>query len=455
MDDFRVIKETIGARKEAYINHLFDILRQPSISSLNEGVQECAALLKEKMEHCGIKSRIMETEGSPIVYGEVIHPDNDFTLLIYGHYDVQPPDPIAEWITPPFEPTIRDGKIYARGAGDNKGQLIAHVLAVKTLLDLHGKLPINVKMIFDGEEESSSKHFQPFVETHLELLRADLVYTADGPMDSSGKPMVLLGCRGMLSLELSAIGASHDNHSGNKGNIAPNPAWTLIHLLESMCNKDGKVIIEDFYKDVRKPSEKELELLRSIPFEAEEAAKVVGVQKLDMDGEAYYRKTSLEPTFNINGLVSGYMGEGQKTIIPSTAKVRLDIRLAADQDPEDIYAKIERHVKTHAPDVHMEKKGSTKPSRTPVELEVVQTVINAVNESYGEEPIVLLAIGATFPGYVFTDILKLPSILVPYANADEDNHAPNENLDIDCFMKGIQTTCKVLVDLRKYDQKNF
>lgn len=445
--NFSKVKQRIEANKEQYLEAFFKLLRQPSISSTNEGVDECAELLKEIMEGSGIASRILKTEGSPVVYGEVIHPENEFTILFYGHYDVQPPEPLELWESPPFEPTIRNGKVYARGSGDNKGQLLAHILAVKTLLELDEKLPVNVKLLIEGEEENTSINFEPFVRNNIELLEADLVYTADGPMDSSGKPVVMLGNRGMLYVKLSAKGATHDNHSGNKGGIAPNPAWELIHLLETMRTPDGRVLIDGFYDDVRVPTEMEMELMKKLPFDRNETAEVIGLDALDMDGEAYYRKISLEPTFNINGLYSGYTGDGQKTIIPSTATVKIDMRLAADQDPEKIYKKIEAHVQTHAPNVEMEKMGSVKPSRTPVELDVVQKVIKSVEESHDKTPIVLPAIGATMPAYVFTDILKLPSILVPYANADEDNHAPNENMNIDYYYRGIQTSCKVIMDL--------
>jgi acetylornithine deacetylase/succinyl-diaminopimelate desuccinylase-like protein len=302
-------------------------------------------------------------------------------------------------------------------------------------------------MVFDGEEESQSKNFAPFVEKYKEMLQADLVYTSDGPMHSSGSPMVMLGCRGMLYLELTAKGADRDNHSGNKGGIAPNPAWTLIHLLDSMRSTEGKVLIDGFYHHVKKPTDYEMSLLRNLPYDSNETAEMIGLERLDMDGETYYRRISLEPTFNISGFTSGYGGEGTKTIIPSTAKVKLDIRLVVDQDPDDIYQIVERHVRSYAPEVQLECLGKVKPSRTPADLNVVKKVIDSVRKSYGTEPVVQLASGATFPDYVFTQILGLPSILVPYANADENNHAPNENMDIACFFQGIKTTCRVLIDL--------
>jgi acetylornithine deacetylase/succinyl-diaminopimelate desuccinylase-like protein len=444
---FQKVKDEIQARKEEYLETFFTILRQPSISSTNEGVEECAVLLKEIMDDAGIDTKIIPTAGSPVVYGEVIHPDNHFTVLFYGHYDVQPPEPLEGWTTPPFEPAIRNGRVYARGSGDNKGQLLAHVLAVKTLLSVDDKLPVNVKFLFDGEEENSSLNFEPFVTANKELLKADVVYTADGAMDSTGKPYVMLGNRGMLFVKLTAKGATHDNHSGNKGGIAPNPAWDLISLLQTMRAPDGTVLIEGFYDDIRQPTEAERKILKNLPFDAKETAKVVGIEKIDMDAETYYSTISMRPTFNINGLYSGHTQEGQKTIIPSTATVTIDMRLAADQDPDKIFSNLVAHIEKHSSNITVENLGGTKASRTSVELDVVQKIIGAVRESHDKEVIVLPSIGATMPGYVFTDILKLPSVLVPYANADEDNHAPNENMSLDCYYLGIQTTCKVLLDL--------
>jgi len=442
-----LIKGHIENNQEKYIDVLFKLLKQPSISSQNIGMEECAKLLVTIMEDAGIKSNMIETKGHPIVYGEIINPENEFTILFYGHYDVQPPDPYEKWISNPFEPEIRNGKIYARGAGDNKGQLLAHILAIKSILEIYGKLPINVKLIFDGEEENLSENFAPFVEEHRDLLQADLVYTADGPLHNSGLPIITLGCRGMLYIELTAKGANKDHHSGNKGGIVPNPAWQLIHALTTMYSSNGEVLIEGFYDDVKSPTKYEQELLQSLPFSAQEIASLLGIKTLDLDGYSYYNRLTFQPTFNISGLTSGYGGEGSKTIIPSVAKVKLDLRLAADQDPDDIYHKIENHIKKNQLQVEMVCHGKVKPSRTSPDNHLVQKVIGSVEKIHQKKPLIIPAIGATYPDYVFTQILGLPSILVPYANADEDNHSPNENLDISCFTNGIKTSSQVILDL--------
>ena len=444
------LPQLLKSKREEYLEQLFTLIRQRSISTQNDGITECAELLKNIMEEIAINTTIKETNGHPVVYGEMIKDENAFTVLFYGHYDVQPPDPIEDWISPPFEPTIRDGRIYGRGTGDNKGQLMATLLGVKTYMELVEELPINIKFIFEGEEENGSPHLAAFVEENQELLSADLVYTADGSAHNSGAPLVLLGARGSLQLEIKASEAAWDNHSGNTGNIVPNPAWRLINLLKTMRDKDGTVLIEGFYDNIRKPSATEKELLKILPFDAGDIGEKIGYPQLDMDGQTYYHQLTMEPTFNIAGISSGYSGEGVKTIIPSTASVKLDIRLVVDQDPADVFNKIVNHIKKHDPGVEVTHLVSMEPSRTPADLEIVQVVTDAVANAYEKDPIIQPSLGSSLPVYVWTKILKIPSIIVPYANFDQRNHSPNENIKIDNFLNGIACTCHVIQDLGAY-----
>lgn len=262
------ILHAIDTRKDDYLDTLFRLLRQPSISTQGIGVDECADLVASILEENGITSRIMPTAGLPVVYGERVVAEDANTILIYGHYDVQPPEPFEEWDSPPFEPTIRDGRIYARGTGDNKGQFVAHILALKLLDDLGIAPRLNVKFLLEGEEESSSPNLPPFVEQNRDLLKADLLYAADGPMHPSNRPIVFFGMRGNLKMELVATGANRDLHSGNFGGPAPNPVWKLVDLLSTMRFPDGRVAIEGFYDQVVPPTEYERELLASVPFDA-------------------------------------------------------------------------------------------------------------------------------------------------------------------------------------------
>ncbi|KGR74315.1 M20/M25/M40 family metallo-hydrolase [Ureibacillus manganicus] len=443
------IDQILLNNKGTYIEQLFTLLKQKSISTQNEGILECANLLKSIMMELGISTRIIKTDGHPVVYGEIIKDQTFFTLLVYGHYDVQPVEPYDEWLSPPFEPTIRGGRIFGRGAGDNKGQLVAGLLGVRTYLELFGDLPINIKFLFEGEEELGSPNLASFVKEHKELLKADLVYTSDGSSHSSGAPLLLLGARGCLDIELRAKGADFDNHSGNTGNIIPNPAWKLIQLLNSMRDEDGRVLIEGFYDHILPPSQLEKELMKQLPFDGKDIGEKIGYDRLDIDAETYYHQLTMEPTFNINGLQSGYTGEGMKTIIPSTATVKMDIRLVVDQDPKDIFNKICKHVQKHDPNIEVIYIASMEPSRTSADLEIVKIVAGAVKESYQQDPLIQPSLGSSLPDYVWTKILEVPSIIMPYANFDQRNHSPNENIRIDYFLNGIKCTCHVIDALGK------
>lgn len=444
--DFRRV---IEANRESYMDELFEVLRQKSISAQNDGIRECAELMMEKLTDAGIGHvELMETEIHPVVYGEYHVSDDAPTILIYGHYDVQPPDPIGEWESPPFEPTIRDGRIYARGAGDNKGQIMAQIMAIRTYLEAEGELPVNVKFLIEGEEEIGSVNLDSFVAQHREKLEADLVYTSDGPMLPDGHPYVLLGVRGMLYVELEAREADFDNHSGNKGNIVPNPAWKLMDLLRTMRNEDGKILIEGFYDTVKAPTKRERELIEKLPFDLEEVRRNVGHAGIEMTKAEYYRKLCFEPTFNISGFTSGYGGEGAKTIIPGDAKVKIDMRLIMDQDPDVIFELVRDHVAKHAPDVSVKKLGQMSPSRSSVDLPFIEPIRKAAEASFGKEAFIQPSMGGSLPDAVWTKVLGTPSVVVPYANVDEANHSPNENLVVEHFYSGIETTCRVIAEMK-------
>ncbi|WP_081590058.1 M20/M25/M40 family metallo-hydrolase [Brevibacillus massiliensis] len=366
-------------------------------------------------------------------------------VLARGVGEEQSPEPLEKWLSDPFEPTIREGRIYGRGAGDNKGQFVAHLLAIRTYLDVYGSLPINVKFIIEGEEEIGSLNLPTFVKEHKDMLKADLVYTADGSSHESGAQSLLLGVRGLLYLEMTAKKAEWDNHSGNKGNIVPNPVWKLIDLLGTMRNEKGEILIEGFHDRIRQPSERDRKLMREIPFDLHEVREKIGYPGLNMDGETYQRKLMFEPTFNISGIYSGYTGEGVKTIIPSTATVKIDIRLVPDQDPDDIYDCISRHVKKHDPDIVLSKPlYAVPPSRTASDLDCVRVVAEAVAASTGRKPIIQPSLGGSLPDYIWTKLLGLPSINAPYANFDQGNHSPNENIKLENFFTGIKSTCYVI-----------
>ena len=448
--DTEKLHETIDRRREEFVDTLATLVAQPSISARDEGVAECAELLAQEMKDIGINSEILPTAGQPVVYGELKAEDPDaFTLLCYGHYDVQPPEPLELWESPPFEPDVRDGRMYGRGTGDNKGQLLAHVMAASAWLETAGAPPINLKFVFEGEEESGSPNLGDFVADNRDRLAADLVLISDGTMHPSGAPLISLGNRGVIGVTLKARGADRDNHSGNKGGVAPNPAWMLIHVLANTVDPSGRVLVEGFYDDVRPVTETDREIIARLPFDPVEFGATMGLPTVDMPKEEYYRKIMLEPYFNISGLLSGYTGPGSKTIIPAEAEVRIDIRTVVDQDFDDLVGKLRAHVAAIDPRVEVLVRGigGMAPSRTPADHPSIPVIAGSVERARGREPFVNLSSGGSLPNAVWPRVLGVPHVGIPYANADENNHSPNENLDLGCFHMGIRTSAEVFAGL--------
>lgn len=438
----------IDTHREAFIERLFAYLRQPSISAHGIGIAETAEHIAGVMRGIGLETEIVPTDGWPMVVAERQERPDAPTVLLYGHYDVQPPDPLDAWVSPPFEPEIRDGRIYARGAGDNKGQHFAQILALESLLACRGALPCNVKVLLEGEEEIGSPQMPDFVQAHRDKIMADLVITSDGPVDESGRSRILFGVRGVLSFELRARGANRDLHSGNWGGIAPNPIWTLVHLLATMKNDRGEVTIAGFYDDVEPLTPLEQEALERLPVDVEEVMRELELTELDQPVErGYFERLSAWPTFTINGFHGGYGGPGSKTVLPHEAVVKCDVRLVEAQKADDIFAKIEAHVREHAPGVEVIRQGSMEPSKTPIDSPYTEPIRRGVAAGQGEEPLLVPAMGGSLPDYVFTKLLGIPAFSVPYANPDESNHAPNENLEVERFIKGIKTGAAMLAHL--------
>ena len=436
----KAIFDYIDQNRDTFIERLVAYLRQPSISAHGIGMGEVADYLLAWLSKLGFETRLMPTAGWPMVLGQRFDQPAGRTVLLYGHYDVQPPDPLEAWISPPFEPTIRDGRIYARGAGDNKGQHFAQILALESLLAVKGKLPCNVIVLLEGEEEVGSPHIADFIRAQRELLKADLVITSDGPVAENGRSTIEFGVRGVIGFELRAHGASRDLHSGNYGGVAPNPLWTLVHLLSTMKNPAGEITIEGFYDNVLPPTELERAALSRLPVDEAAVKDELGLAHFDApQGRSYYERLSCWPTLTINGLHGGYGGPGSKTVLPHEAFAKCDIRLVEAQSAEEIFAKVEAHVHKHAPEVEFIRQGGMDPSKTPLDSPYAEPLRQAILEAQGEEPLLIPALGGSLPDYVFTKILGVPAFTVPYANADESNHAPNENIEVERFIKGIKT----------------
>lgn len=437
--------EHIAARHEDYINRLMDYVRHPSISAQNIGIAEVAGLLVEFLGNMGMKVEAVPTENHPMVLGRFDVGSDKPTILLYGHYDVQPPDPLEEWLSPPFEPTIRDGRIFARGVGDNKGQHFAQLLAIEAHLAVHGTLPCNVIVLLEGEEEIGSPHIAEFVRKHRDRLACDLVVTSDGPMHESGQPTLTYGVRGMCSFELRARTAKRDAHSGNFGGVMPNAIWTLVHLLSTMKTPDGRITIEGLHDPIVAPTNAEREAAARLPFDRDAYMRNMGLSSMDEPiDRPYWDRLMFHPTLTINGLHGGYAGEGSKSVLPSTAIAKCDIRLVDGMTPEQVLSCVREHVARHAPDVEVVPMGGMLPSKTPFDSRWAPVLRRAIEGAQNKPPLEFPCMGGSLPDYVFTKILGVDAFVLPYANADEANHAPNENMRIDCFLAGIRTGAALL-----------
>jgi acetylornithine deacetylase/succinyl-diaminopimelate desuccinylase-like protein len=440
------VRNWVAGRRGELLAELASWIGQPSVSSTGQGFPEATDYAVELVRSCGLEPRVIQTPGRPVVLGELgaaDSPPGAPHVLIYGHYDVQPIGPAAEWTSPPFAPEVRDGRIYGRGAGDNKGQHLAQLLALRALFDLDGSLPCRVTVLLDGEEEVGSPHLDEAVREHVAGLGADLVIWSDGPVHDSGRACVSLGVRGIIAFELRVRGPKGALHSGNWGGVAPNPAWRLVHLLATMRDADGRVLVEGFDDAVVPLTEGERKALAALPVDVESALAGIGVAAMEKPDEPGFYERLTRPTFTINSLSCEDGGE-HRTVIPSVAVARCDVRLVGDQRPEQVLDAIRAHVAKHAPDVEVIAGGAMQPSRTLPETRYTDAVLAGAEEGLGEVPVLVPALGGSLPIAVFTDALGLPSYGLPLANVDENNHAPNENLELRWFYDGIAAAAAVL-----------
>lgn len=439
----------VGDRLDDYRESLFDLLRQPTVSATGEGITDGAGQVTAFFEDHGFDARQIPTERNPLIYAERLASTDAPTVVFYGHYDVQPADHPGEWKSPAFEPTVREESIYARGAGDNKGQFACHAFAVDALARA-GELPeVNVKCLIEGGEESGSLGLRAYLDgegtesTDL-IADADLVYVADGPQHRSGRPTLIYGNRGILTFQLDHHTADSDLHSGNFGGPVPNAATELAELVGSMVDGD-RVTIDGFHDEIE-ISEADRNLVEEIPFDAEAMQSVLGISRFATE-KPYYERLLLEPTLTVNGLDAGYQGDGSKTIVPNEATAKCDCRLVPGQDPDEVFETIEAHVERENPDVTVERGASFPPMKTPVESPRADPVRGALAAVWDDDPVELPVLGGSLPAAFFRSVDELadvPVLVVPYANPDQGNHSPNEHLDLDCFENGIETSAEVL-----------
>lgn len=431
-----------------YVEMYLRAVAQPSVAAQDHGVRACGEILRGYLVDSGIEARLMETGGQPVVYGELPGPAGAPTILVYSHYDVQPADPVDAWKTPPFEPTVINGRVFARGAGDNKGQLMANLLAVRSLLKTGQRPPVSLKFLYDGEEENGSPNLPSFVDAHKGLLRADLCYFADGQVHPSSRPVVNFGVRGMLSVEFEARGAKTDLHSGHWGEVAPSASWKLVHLLASMKDDRGHVLVDGFYDELRPMTQADRSALDEIPYDERQVLELMGVPSVAGPPEySFYEKVLLRPSINLSGFQTGYTGAGARSAIPSHAIAKMEMRLVPDQDPSVMFEKIAAHVRRVDPEITVRRLKGVPPSRTALDAPFSKAIINAVSKAFGEAPILFPSVGATSADFVFTRTLGMPSFCVPYGPPDENQHSPNESFRLEDLRRGIACMLNVMAEV--------
>ena len=431
----------IEESKDALLEELKEFLRMPSISARPDddgGFRRCAEWVADKLRETGAETRILETEGHPVVYAEI--GDGDKTLLSYGHYDVQPPEPLDLWESDPFEPTLRDGSLYARGVADDKGDVMARVQALRLYMEEHGPLPFKLKFLIEGEEEVGSPNLAAFVRANADLLSADACLWEGAMKDEAGRPSIECGTKGMAYVELRARGASHDLHS-MYGGVAPNPVWRLVQALRTIKDEDGEITLDGFEDLIEPPTNEELEAIQKIPFDDAALRKLWGVEALDrnLTGEAALKEMLLRPTANIAGIQAGYTGPGSKTIVPSGAFVKMDFRLVIGQSPGPVLELLRAHLDRRGfEDVEVVDLHGVEAAKTPVGSPVVRTAVGAWEDLGREDAVVFPTIGGSGPTSLFATELGIPTIMTGnVANAESRIHSPNESVRLDDYFEAV------------------
>ncbi|HZH68349.1 MAG TPA: dipeptidase [Chitinophagales bacterium] len=440
------INQFIEKNKERYIEELIELLRIPSVSAdpkFKDEVTRAAQFVKEKLKDAGLdQTKIFETPGHPIVYGEKIISKDLPTVLIYGHYDVQPADPYDLWDSPPFEPVIKNDKIYARGAADDKGQFYMHVKAIEILLSQNA-LPCNVKFMIEGEEEVGSENLAAFLQDHQEKLACDVILVSDTSMIANDIPSITVGLRGLSYMEVEVVGPDRDLHSGVYGGAVANPINILCKMIAQLIDDDGRITIEGFYDDVVDLTQAERDAINSIPFSEEAYAKDLGVNATQGEkGYSTIERASTRPTLDVNGIWGGYIEEGAKTVLPSKAYAKISMRLVPNQQSKKISDLFEKHFKSLAPDtvkVKVSHHHGGEPAVTPSDSIEYKAAEKAMEKSFGVKPIPQRGGGSIPIVALFEEVLGVKTVLMGFGLDSDNIHSPNEHYGIFNYLKGIET----------------
>jgi acetylornithine deacetylase/succinyl-diaminopimelate desuccinylase-like protein len=438
----------IDEQRDEYVRRLQALCRQPSISAQGIGLAETAAQVAALMTEAGIQSRVIPVPGgAPVVYGEV-KGKSPRTLMFYNHYDVQPPDPVDEWTSSPFGAEIRDGKLYARGAADNKGNLVARICAVEAMLRAQGELPVTVRFIVEGEEEIGSVTLPRFVRENTELVVANACIWESGYRDIRENVVLSLGVKGICYVELEAVGANRDLHS-SVATVVPNPAWRLVWALSTFKDRNERILIEGFYDDVVEPSDEEMVQLRRIAAHRDDDAqrRDYGVDRflLGVTGVELLKRNLFQPTCTICGFSAGYAGPGSKTVLPHRAVAKVDFRLVPNQRADVIFEKVKAHLAAHGfADITARALGNENPAKTPMDAEIVRIVSESVRRIYNKEPLALPSTPGTGPMHILAEANGAPAVGTGVGYAQSNNHAPNENIRIADYIDGIKHIAMIL-----------
>jgi len=435
------------------LSGLIEFLRIPSVSTKAEhapDMKHCAQWLAGQFQSCGLAAQVIATPGHPIVLARTPAAPDRPTVLVYGHYDVQPPEPLEQWISPPFQPAVRNNVVYARGACDDKGQVWAHVQALRSW-HCQGGTPINLIFLIEGEEEIGSDHLENFIKSHTADLRADIAVVSDTAQFARGLPAITCGLRGLVYMEVVIKAVNHDLHSGVYGGAVPNPANILCEILGSLHDRDGRVLIDGFYDDVALLPEAQRLSWAALPFSDADFAATIGAKGLC--GEKGY--TTLErkwarPTCDINGLTSGYQGQGAKTIIPARASAKVSMRLVARQNPAKIQAAFEAFVRARCPasvTVEFAQFGLAEPVLTPVDTAAMAAATKAVERGFAAKPVLMREGGSIPVVALLKSVLNLDTLLIGFGLPDDGAHAPNEKFDLDALHGGTRTAALLYEEL--------
>lgn len=451
------VLDYVERHQRQYLADLTDFVRIPSVSALSEhaaDVAACAEYVAGRLRAAGLtRADVMPTPGHPVVYGEWLGAPGKPTALVYGHYDVQPVDPIGLWDSPPFEATIRDGLLFGRGASDDKGQVLMHWAALEAHLKVRKALPVNVKVLVEGEEEVGSRNLEEFVAAHRDTLAADVVVVSDTDTFAPGLPSICYGLRGIAYFQIDVVGPTRDLHSGSYGGAVANPVEVLAKILAALKDEHGRIAIPGFYDDVRPITPEEKAEFDRLPFDEEEFRRETGAPALfGEEGYTTLERRWTRPTLDPNGIWGGFTGEGTKTVLPSRASAKVSCRLVPDQDPERISDLFESYVKSLCPPwatLTVTRMDGGKPSVTPLDHPATKAAARALEAGFGKRPVYTRAGGSIPIVATFQEVLGAPTVLMGIALPDDHAHAPNERLDLASFFAGIRSAAHLWEELAK------